>query len=173
MKKRHKNDKRSPSSGFPAFRMAKFNSRSMPAGDEKMERDWFYSTVCVDIDGVLVDTRKCTEKCDYNGYPREFEQLKRKKCPMKPGSVEAMKELKSRGYRIILHTARTSNERSVTEKWLQDHGIIYDFLVMDKPIGFIYIDDLGYRFKEWDATLKDIFSDPELRCERDVSPAQE
>ena len=42
-----------------------------------MERDRFYTTICVDIDGVLVDTRGCREGCDYSGYPERFSQLRR------------------------------------------------------------------------------------------------
>ena len=131
-----------------------------------MQRDWFYRTICVDIDGVLVDTRNCTQGCDYEGYPERFEQLRREKCPLKEGAPEAMKELRGRGYRVFLFTSRTSKEREVTEKWLREHDILYDELCMDKPIGFIYIDDLGYRFNDWDTTLKELFSDPGLRCER-------
>ena len=132
-----------------------------------MERDWFFSTICVDIDGVLVDTRNCTVGCDYSGYPDSFEQLDRENCPLKEGAVEALKELQERGYKVVLHTARTSRERAATEKWLSSHKLVYDELEMDKPIGFIYIDDLGYRFSDWNTTLKDLFSDPRLRCERD------
>jgi len=132
-----------------------------------MERDWFFSTICVDIDGVLVDTRKCTVGCDYSGYPETFEQLDRESCPLKEGAVEALKELRDKGYKVVLYTARTSRERAATEKWLSSHGLVYDELEMEKPIGFIYIDDLGYRFNDWNTTLKDLFSDPRLRCERD------
>lgn len=132
-----------------------------------MERDRFYTTICVDIDGVLVDTRKCTEGCDYSGYPEKYKQLKRSMCPLKEGAPAALRQLRKRGYRIFLFTSRTSAERDVTERWLARNGIEYDELHMDKPIGFIYIDDLGYRFREWDTTLRELFSDPELRCERE------
>jgi len=121
----------------------------------------------VDIDGVLVDTRGCREGCDYSGYPERFSQLRREKCPLMKGAPEAIRSLRERGYRVFLHTSRTSRERKVTEKWLAEHDIVYDELHMDKPIGFIYIDDLGYRFGDWDTTLREIFSNPELRCERE------
>ena len=66
-----------------------------------MERDWFFSTICVDIDGVLVDTRNCTVGCDYSGYPDSFEQLDRENCPLKEGAVEALKELQERGSKPV------------------------------------------------------------------------
>ncbi len=121
--------------------------------------------MCIDIDGVIVDSGNCTEMCDYEGYPDEYLNLKRNKCPLKEGAVESIRSMKDKGYKIILFTSRISAERKVTEKWLKDHNIYYDELVMDKPIGFIYIDDNGYRFKDWTTTINDLKTNPDLRRE--------
>ena len=60
------------------------------------------------------------------------------------------------GLIIILVTSRVESERAVTEKSLKKYGIQYDALIMDKPRGFIYVDDLAHRFDGWDKTLHEI-----------------
>jgi len=93
--------------------------------------------------------------------------LKRDCCPVNRDASSSLKKLKEKGYHIILFTSRISAEREVTVKWLKKHDIPYDELVMDKPIAFIYIDDNAYRFRDWNTTLDDFLSRPELRREEE------
>jgi len=104
-------------------------------------------TIVLDLDGVIVDFQNCESKCDYTNYPNA--DLDRENCRYRPGSCEAIDELSKKGYTIIIMTGRVEAEREVTERWLRKHDIHYDKLIMDKPRGFIYVDDLGYRFDTW------------------------
>ena len=112
-------------------------------------------TVIIDIDGVLVDFDNCTEGCDYSGYPHTI-NLRRDKCPEMDGAKEALSVFKNMGLTIILVTSRVEEERDVTVKWLEDHDLLYDSLVMGKPRGIIYIDDLAYKFTDWNETLHEV-----------------
>lgn len=111
-----------------------------------------YKTVCIDIDGVVVDWKKCKDEwgCDYSNYPENLETLKRDKCPIMEKAKETIQWMKSIGLRVILHTSRVEEEREKTEKRLKDAGIPYDELAMNKPRAFLYVDDFGYRFDNWD-----------------------
>ena len=46
-------------------------------------------SVCIDMDGVLVDFYNCQEKCDYSKYPNT--DLKREKCPVMKGAVKKVR----------------------------------------------------------------------------------
>jgi hypothetical protein len=107
-------------------------------------------TIVVDMDGVITDFYHCKEKCQYKGYPHGRENLKRNCCPVMPGAVEKLTKYKSLGFWILIFTGRVEEERDVTEKWLKDNKIPYDILAMNKPRGFIYIDDFGFRFTSWE-----------------------
>lgn len=68
--------------------------------------------------------------------------------------IEAMRELRRRGFWIIIHTARRmvtfkgdvslveDDVRSVTEEWLKMHAVPYDQLMFGKPwSSTYYVDD--------------------------------
>ena len=65
------------------------------------------------------------------------------------GARDVIRSLKDSGHTIIIHTARDTKWKAITEFWLQDKGICYDELIMDKPQANIYIDNKGYRFTKW------------------------
>jgi len=50
-----------------------------------------------------------------------------------PGAKEILNKWYDEGNVITFFTARESNDREVTEKWLNDNGFKYHGLVMDKP----------------------------------------
>ena len=116
-------------------------------------------TLVVDMDGVLVDFLNCKEGCSYEGFPDPavVKKLKRTLCPVMEGAREILEKWKYvRGYRIVIQTGRVESEREVTLWWLRLHKIPFDELIMDKSRGIIYIDDLGYQFKSWEETDKEI-----------------
>ena len=69
--------------------------------------------------------------------------------------IYRVNELKSKGWTVIIHTARGMNLyngnlarielefRSRTEKWLRDNLVEYDQLIFGKPAGDVYVDDKG------------------------------
>ena len=85
--------------------------------------------------------------------------------------IEKMKELKRRGYRIVIHTARqmrTHNHNvgailasvgEETMRWLRTHGVPFDEIVFGKPWGrgVLYIDDRALRPTEFvSMTIEDL-----------------
>jgi uncharacterized HAD superfamily protein len=91
--------------------------------------------IAVDIDGTI-----CTEE-------RTFERPLAKPLP---GALEAILMLKSNSNTIIFWTARGWEQYKITKIWLDEHGFIYDQLVMGKPIVDMMIDDRARQFKGWD-----------------------
>jgi hypothetical protein len=75
------------------------------------------------------------------------------------GAREALQRLRQAGYRIIIHTVRTSsyyranglydskvNSQEAISAYLQQHRIPFDEIWMhDKPVAVAYIDDRGLR----------------------------
>lgn len=77
------------------------------------------STIFCDIDGTLVKHSKPTEA-----------QRPDHKLELLEGTLDKLVEWDRLGYRIILTTGRKESLRGVTEKQLQEVGIIYDMLIM-------------------------------------------
>lgn len=82
-------------------------------------------TLVIDIDGTLLD-------CEYiegryqNPIPRVYE-------------IDKLKELRRKGWYVILWTGRHWHHHEDTVRQLNGFGIPYDELMMGKPLG-IYID---------------------------------
>lgn len=83
-------------------------------------------TVVVDMDGVICEERPTFE---------------RSLAKPVPDARDRIDDLREAGYRIIIHTARSWSELAMTEEWLYEHGIVYDQLVMGKPVADILVDD--------------------------------
>lgn len=97
--------------------------------------------IVVDLDGTL---------CEH-AYP-DF-------GPPIAGAPEALQRLHTAGFRIVIHTVRTSsyfhtvgeysaeiNSPEAVEAYLQHHHIPYDEIWRhDKPVAVLYIDDRGVR----------------------------
>lgn len=105
------------------------------------------SRICLDLDGVIAELKKPG-------------QTYRDILPV-PGAVGKIRELKEAGHYLIIQTARhmktcAANVGQVNARiakdtldWLEAHGIPYDEIHFGKPWAQIYIDDNGFRFKDW------------------------
>ena len=90
--------------------------------------------LAIDIDGTI-----CTEE-------RAFE---RPLATPLPGAVEAIRMLKENDNTIIFWTGRGWEQYKVTKFWLDEHGFVYDQLLMGKPIVNYFIDDRARQFLSW------------------------
>jgi capsule biosynthesis phosphatase len=109
--------------------------------------------ICIDLDGVIAELKKENETY----------------ADVKPiaGAVEKIKKLKENGHYIIIYTARhmktcegnvakvISKIGKITLDWLEKYQIPYDEIVFGKPWADVYIDDNGFRFKNWDEIIDD------------------
>ena len=89
------------------------------------------AVVVVDIDGVLCD--ESPTWTDYAVRP-----------PVQPG-IDMVRGLVAAGVRVVLHTARWPEDEEVTRRWLAEHDVPFDRLVMGKPLGDVYVDDRAMR----------------------------
>lgn len=103
------------------------------------------STYVIDLDGTL---------CQPNLHIEDSEGRYAIATPSL-SVIERVRELKSRGHTIIIHTARRMKTHNgdvqkviedvgaLTEEWLRRHDVPYDQLVFGKPNGDFYVDDKG------------------------------
>ncbi len=92
-------------------------------------------TLLIDMDGTL-----CTEE-------RTFD---RPLATPVPGAKERVNRWHAEGHTIVIWTARGWEQYKITFKWLNDHGVKFDQLLMGKPIVDAIIDDRAFRFEGWD-----------------------
>ena len=72
------------------------------------------------------------------------------------GAKDKINSLYNSGHIITFFTSRLESHRTVTEKWLEDHGFKYHKIIMEKPRGgnYIWIDDRdvkSIKFTGWDS----------------------
>ena len=107
--------------------------------------------LAIDFDGVIHNADKGWGNGTCYGEPL-------------PGAIDAIKRL-SENYNIVIFTAKAKSDRPLVNgktgaklvyEWLQKYQIEqYVFsITSDKPRAELYIDDNGYRFKNWNDTLK-------------------
>jgi len=87
--------------------------------------------IAVDIDGVL------TKETQGHGHEQYLLRTPDKEM------IYAITCLRERGHHIILFSARHEEDREITCRWLKDHGVQYDQLILGKPHYDIFIDDLS------------------------------
>jgi ribonucleotide monophosphatase NagD (HAD superfamily) len=107
--------------------------------------------VAIDFDGVIHDAYKGWGDGTCYGDPL-------------PGAIEAIKKL-AEAYSIIIFTAKAKPDRPLVNnktgsmlvrEWFIKYGVM-DYIkgiTSEKPRAELYIDDNGYRFKNWNDTLK-------------------
>lgn len=107
--------------------------------------------IAIDFDGVIHKNSKGY----YDGtiYDEPIE-----------GSLDAIKKL-SEKYDIVIYTCKAIQDRPeingktgvmLVDEWLEKYGI-RDYvkrITSEKPRAQIYIDDKGYRFENWNDTIK-------------------
>ena len=95
--------------------------------------------IAIDIDGTL-----CTISENYE------------ECKLLDNAKESIDYIRSKGYKVFLHTGRHILNSEVTIKWLKQNDINYDHIVFGKPPAKYYIDDKGISFDSWVNVLKNI-----------------
>lgn len=80
------------------------------------------------------------------------------------GSLEALRDL-SKDYEIVIFSCKALEDRPLVngktgieliEEWLQEHGVLQYVkeVTFKKPRAYLYIDDKGYRFENWEDSVK-------------------
>ena len=95
--------------------------------------------IVVDLDGTV-----CTVNEDYS------------RCELIPGTLEGLKRLKEKGFRIYIYTGRHINQCELTIAWLVTHKVPYDHIIFGKPPAQYYIDDRAIRFQSWEQVLMEL-----------------
>jgi 5'(3')-deoxyribonucleotidase len=107
--------------------------------------------IAIDFDGVIHNADKGWGDGTCYGDPL-------------PGALEALKVLSGK-YKIIIFTAKAKSDRPLVDgktgamlvtEWLEKHQVsqYVHTVTSDKPRADLYIDDNGYRFENWNDTLK-------------------
>jgi len=120
---------------------------------DKLQKREVDNNIAIDFDGVIHKSSKGFK--DGGIYD-----------PPIKGAIEALKWFKSKGYNVILHTAKVNPDRPLVNgktgkelilDWLEEYNIsdLIDDITCIKPRAFIYIDDRGLRFETWEQTLRE------------------
>lgn len=115
------------------------------------------STIIIDIDGTTVK------------HAHVFSDLMWGEPELNPGVRDKLNEWDSLGHTIILMTARKESARAMTERQLEDLGVMWDHLIMgvtsgkrvlindklkpedpDRAIGVNVITDSGFNDTDWE-----------------------
>lgn len=102
-------------------------------------------TLVVDIDGTLT--------CSLPSSPYSDTIL----LSLEPdlSIIEKLRQLWKAGHDIIIFTSRPCWNFHVTKKWLIKHKVPHSRLIMGKPMGDVYIDDLSIRPDEMEKLMED------------------
>jgi hypothetical protein len=109
------------------------------------------SNLAIDFDGVIHNADKGWHDGTCYGEPL-------------PGALEALKNLSTK-YNIVIFTAKCKPDRPLINgktgaelvyDWLLKHNVMQyvSSITSEKPRAELYIDDNGYRFKDWDNTIE-------------------
>ena len=100
------------------------------------EENIWHRNICdyFDLKGRESNAYDFTKAYDINGEDiKEFMATRGmkifKEVPPRPNSIPVLTELKEKDYNIILVTARGSELKNLTAKWLKKHQIPYDQLI--------------------------------------------
>jgi phosphoribosyl 1,2-cyclic phosphodiesterase len=119
-------------------------------------------TVAFDLDNTIADTNREQQ------IPMAYIEAK----PL-PLAKESLEELHDK-VRIIIHTARDPRYYELTTHWLQKHGIVYDELIMGKPVADYYVGDAEVNFNNNWRDIVDLVSEAasiDHEDKQDTTPA--
>ncbi len=80
--------------------------------------------------------------------------------------IEAFNILKEEGFEIVIFTCRTNSEEECNKPYsseavefrirlrLKELGVPFDRISFYKPVADIYVDDRGFHFENWKATIE-------------------
>ena len=72
------------------------------------------------------------------------------------GAAKAMRELRQL-YKVLVFTARSEYEKKAVEAHLDQHGIVYDEVICEKPVYVALVDDKSVRFEgDWEKTMAEL-----------------
>lgn len=96
----------------------------------------FENTVLFDFDGVI------------NSYKSGWEGYGIISDPPVEGIKEAIDEIRSKGYKVVIFSSRCSTLRGevAVEEYLEEHNIVVDDIVDVKPPAIVMIDDRAITF---------------------------
>lgn len=80
------------------------------------------NTYFIDLDGTLIEHDDIYSTSQYM-------------APVLPGVKNLLDQLRIRGHRVIITTARCTAYKPVIEEWLRYHGLVYDQLITDLTTG--------------------------------------
>jgi len=107
-------------------------------------------TIAIDVDGTVADCSKVSfSKVDKNPY----ELMKAK--PIK-GALQAVKKLYKQGNTIVFYSSRNYGSKEMTKRWLKKYGFPFHYIVMEKFVAHIYIDDRAINGCNWKRVMKEI-----------------
>ena len=95
----------------------------------------------IDLDGTITLPDPILATMDINNPDIDKLQQCYKTAKPNPTAIKKLKEVDSRGDKIIIYTARHESDRAITEQWLKNNKVPYTHLVMGKPLGHSYSDD--------------------------------
>ena len=73
------------------------------------------------------------------------------------GAREAMEKLTSKGWKIIIYTARPWIDYEIIENWLNKYQIPFRRIICGKPLGKYIVDDRNLEFHgDWEETMRKI-----------------
>lgn len=103
-----------------------------------------------------VSKKRETIAIDFDGVIHSYKQRWTGDVPEDPpmeGVEEALKSLKEKGWRLVILSTR---KVPYIKDWLVKYNLdqYIDDITNQKIPAKIYIDDRGYRFKDWDSTIE-------------------
>lgn len=70
------------------------------------------------------------------------------------GAVDSLWEIKKKGFKIIIFTARDWSDYVNVKNWLKDNNFPFDMIICGKPLLRVMIDDKAIGFDgDWEDTL--------------------
>ena len=100
----------------------------------------------MDLDGVITQ--------DTGGWTSDYYSS----CSPNMETISLMKELKQKGYKIIIYTSRLENEVKIeTLQWLKKYDVPYDAIHFDKPLYDYMVDDKNVTIGEFNDLLLERF----------------